>query len=85
MASKMTECRVLNVPRRLSCPDNRTGMPSTNNDPNASALKVAAALGQLQAKCVPGGPEPVAAEPAKTPEAAAPPEAPKAPKPTAKH
>ena len=36
-ASYSTECRVLKVPRELSWPDNRIGIPSRSSDPNASS------------------------------------------------
>lgn len=69
-----SECDVAREAMRKSA--NRT----VTNDPNASALKVAAALGQLQAKCIQSGPD----QPPQAPPAAQAPEAPQAPKPPAK-
>ncbi|CKQ53041.1 Uncharacterised protein [Mycobacterium tuberculosis] len=32
-----TECRWEKVPRRLSCPDKRTSLPSATSEPSASS------------------------------------------------
>ena len=36
----MTECRVLKVPRRLSWPESRTGIPSSSKRPERERFRV---------------------------------------------